>query len=173
MLFYLTSYLDGACDVGWPITSRPRVDSAGFTMVSPDKPISCCGEVTAWQYQAKNSKAFRAIVFSPVEGSDTKFRIVGINDIPAGAVNTPVTYTVPEDQRIFVIPGDVIGWSFGDASLAWNSGGSYRVPWKGGNLHASLKVDQVVDIQGVEKREYSIAAIVKKLCYGEVKYFHT
>ena len=132
-------------------------------MVSPDRPFLCNGQVTAWQYQAKKSNAFRAIVWRPVEGSATKFRIVGINDIPAGAVNTPVTYTVPVNQRITFKAGDVIGWSFGDASLAYNKGGGYRVRWLFGNLHASLQVNQVRNIQtGAEEREYSIAATVEE-----------
>ena len=130
-------------------------------MVSPERPFLCNDQVTVWQYQGKNSNAFRAVIWRPIDDSATQFRIVGINDIPAGPVNTPVTYTVPENQRITVNAGDVIGWSFGDSVLAYNPGGSYRVRWLGGNLHGSLQANQVRDINsGVGAREYSIAATV-------------
>ncbi|XP_072033325.1 uncharacterized protein [Amphiura filiformis] len=130
-------------------------------MVSPDKPFLCSGQVTKWTYQGESSASFRAIVFRPIEGSVTQFQIVGINDIPAGAVDTPVNYVVPEDERITVTYGDVIGWSFGGGVITYNLGGSYNVRWVGGYLHASLVVDQIVNINsGVEVREYSIEATV-------------
>ena len=130
-------------------------------MVSPDQQFLCNGQVTEWRYQGKTSYAFRAIVWRPVDDSDTQFRIVGINDIPVGAANTPVIYTVPESERITVRAGDVIGWSFGESVLTFNGGGHYRVRWVGGNLHGSLQVNEVRDINsGVEEREYSIAATV-------------
>ncbi|XP_072033322.1 uncharacterized protein [Amphiura filiformis] len=130
-------------------------------MVSPDKPFLCRGQVTRWTYQGKSSETFRAIVFRPVEGSVTQFQIVGINDIPAGAVDTPVNYVVPENDRITVTKGDVIGWSFGGGVITHNGGGSYNVRWVGGNLHASLVVNQIVDINdGMGVREYSIEATV-------------
>ena len=134
-------------------------------MVSPDQSFRCNGQVTEWQYQAKTSNGFRAIVWRPVDESATKFRIVGINDIPAGAVNTPVTYSVPLNQSIRVQFGDVIGWSFGAGVLTYNVGGGYRVRWVGGNLHGSLAVNQERVIGGgVQEREYSIAAVVDEDC---------
>ena len=151
---------DGACETGSPITSRQRVDDPNWTMVSPDQRFLCNGQVTAWQYLGQNSNAFRAIVWRPINTSATQFRIVGINNIPAGAVNTPVTYTIPENQRISVKAGDVIGWSFGDSVLPYNFGGANRVRYLKGNLNGSL-TNQVLDINfGVWEREYSIAATV-------------
>ena len=58
------------------------------------------------------SNGFQAIVFRPLDGGHTEYKIVGINDIPAGEINTPVTYNVSEGDRIKVQRGDVIGWSF-------------------------------------------------------------
>ena len=134
-------------------------------MVSPDNQFVCNGQVTEWRYQGKASSPFRALVWRPIDGYEgTRFRIVGINNIPAGAVNTPVTYTVPDSERITVRAGDVIGWSFGEAVLTYNhdSGGhNYRVRWKGGNLHDNLHANQVHNINtGSEVRAYSIAATV-------------
>ncbi|XP_072049004.1 uncharacterized protein [Amphiura filiformis] len=149
------------CKSGWPIVNRAGPDSPGWTMVSPDQQFLCSGTVTKWTFQGKRSKPWRAIVFRPTEGSVTEFQIVGINDIPAGAVNTPVDYTVPESERIPVKSGDVIGWSFGGGVITWNRGGSYKVRWVRGNLHAGLAVNQTVNIKaGVQLREYSIEATV-------------
>ena len=44
------------------------------------------------------------------------FDIIGINDIPAGGIEQVVTYQVPDNERINVQAGDVIGF-------AWNSPG--------------------------------------------------
>ncbi|XP_072017008.1 uncharacterized protein [Amphiura filiformis] len=149
------------CIVGWPIEDRGGPDSSGWTIVSPDQPFLCSGHVITWTYQGKFSGAFRAIVFRPTEGSVTEFQIVGINNIPAGAVNTPVTYTVPVNERIAVRAGDVIGWSFGDGVITYNNGGNYSVRWVSENLPASLEVNQIVDFNyGVKPREYSIEATV-------------
>ena len=144
-------------------------------MVSPDQKFLCNGQVTEWRYQAKASHGFLAIVWRPVDGSATKFRVVGINNIPAGPVNTLVTYPVPKNQRITVEAGDVIGWSFGAAVLTYNEGGGYRVRWLGRNLHGSLQVYQESDINAcVEKREYSIAATVGEvsISFMESNYFY-
>ena len=147
------------CSAGWPITNRAGPDSAGWTMVSPSQVITCDGLISEWKYQGKKSNPFRAIVWRPVAGSSTQFKIVGINDIPPGAINTEVTYQVPSDQRISVQAGDMIGWSFGDSVLTYNAGGGTLVRWVGGNLHAGLEANQIRNINGgSENREYSIRA---------------
>jgi len=128
-------------------------------MVSPGQEFACGGEVTKWIYQGKYSRPFRAIVFRPIAGSTTQFKIVGFNDIPAGAANTQVDYIVPEQERITAEAGDVIGWSFGDGVITYNGGGDYNVRWVGGHLHSGLEVDQVLNINaGNGLREYSIEA---------------
>ena len=134
-------------------------------MVSPDQKFPCDGLVTEWRYQAKRSSAFQAMVWRQIVGSDTQFQIVGINDIPAGAVNTTVTYTLPENESIIVRAGDVIGWSFGEAVLPFNGGGDYRVRWlKKTDQLGNLAVNQVHNItKGVKEREYSIAATFGEL----------
>ena len=150
---------------GWQVQNRGSLNSNSWIMVSPDQKFVCDGLVTEWRYQGKRASAFQAMVWRQIEGSATQFQIVGINDIPGGAVNTPVTYTVPEDERIIVRAGDVIGWSFGEAVLPYNEGGDYRVRWlqKTDQL-GNLTVNQVHDIiKGVTNREYSIAATVGEL----------
>ena len=154
------------CRTGWSIERRESVDSDdGWTMVSPDQQFLCNGQVTEWQYQGKKSNAFRAIVWRPVQGSATQFQIVGINDIPAGVVDTLVTYIVPENERITVKAGDVIGWSFSGSVLTQNTGGSFHVRYTAQSTHETLRVGESVTINGgVEYREYSIAAIVCNVC---------
>ena len=48
------------------------------------------------------------------------YDIIGINDIPAGDKDQLVTYNIPDDERINVLAGDVIGF-------AWNSPGPKHV----------------------------------------------
>ncbi|XP_072028883.1 E3 ubiquitin-protein ligase rnf213-alpha-like isoform X2 [Amphiura filiformis] len=147
--------------IGWAIQVRTDTDTDGLTMVSPEQKFLCSGQVTAWRFQCKASHRFRAIVWRQVTGSDTKFKVVGINDIPAADIGVPVTYQVPEDERISVQPGDVIGWSSGASVLTSNIGGGYLVRWLSGDLHNGLDRSQTHNINsGVQDREYSIEATI-------------
>ena len=102
-------------------------------------------------------------MWRPFNGSDILYEVVGINDIPAGPIDIPVTYVVPENERITVMPGDMIGWSFGPGVISYNGGGDYMIRKTKGNLHASLQVRQVHDLsQLAMHREYSIAASALK-----------
>ena len=149
------------CEAGWPIVNRYGPDNYGLTMVTSDKSL-CSGQVTTWTYQGKVSLPFRAVIFRPLTDSDTQFKVVGINHIPAGAANTPVIYSVPEADRITVQDGDVIGWTSGNAVITWNFGETTIVRWVGGNLHVGLAADQIIDINaGYQAREYSIRATVE------------
>ncbi len=148
------------CEAGWPVVSRHGPDVDGYTMVALDKRL-CSGQVTKWTYQGKHSSPFRAIIFRPVPDSVTIFKIVGINDIPAGNVNTPVVYRVPKADRITVKEGDMIGWSFGTGVLTYNRGGGSTIRYVGGNQHADLVANNTIDIDlGPKSREYSIKATV-------------
>ena len=132
-------------------------------MVSPDQQFYCHGQVTQWRYIGHTSKPFRAIVWRPVYDATTTtvFEIVGINDIPAGAINKPVTYNVPQSKHITVKPGDMIGWSYKASVLRYDLGGTHRVRWIGGNKYTGLEVNQPHNIsKNVEERAYSIQAIV-------------
>ena len=64
------------------------------------------------------SVPFRAMVLRNVAttGTDTLYDIIGINDIPAGEIDQILTYQVPDNERISVLAGDVLGF-------AWNSPG--------------------------------------------------
>ncbi len=149
--------------MGWPVAeNRPDLDSYGLTLVEPEKRIRCNGKVTIWTYQGKYLRPFRAIIFRPVEGSQTQFKIVGINDIPAGTPNHGlVYYSVPEANQISVKYGDVIGWSSGDSVLTFDTDANRwsTVRWLGGNMNTDLETDQILDFNsGNEKRVYSIEA---------------
>ena len=41
-----------------------------------------------------------------------QYTLIGINDIPSGAENTEVVFSVPETDQIYVKAGDFIGWSY-------------------------------------------------------------
>ena len=167
-------FADPSCVAGWPIQNRAAKDHNDWTVVSPDQQFSCYGKVTEWHYLGKTANGFRAIVWRPLNGSDILYEIVGINDIPAGPINTPVTHIVSQNEQIAVVPGDMIGWSCGPGVIAYNGGGDKMIRKTKGNLLASLGVGQVHDLSQLAlHREYSIAATVRRkgifllifLCY--------
>ena len=131
-------------------------------MVSPDQQINCNGILTEWRYQGQTSNPFRALIWRPIHFGSTSYRIVGVNDIPAGAVNIPISYTVPEDERIQVQTGDMIGWSHESAVLTYNQGGAHRVRWFSENVYSSLAQGQLFNIYHGEARQYSIQAIIEE-----------
>ena len=135
-------------------------------MVAPRKKFHCNGEVTMWRYQAPRtikSTGFQAIVFRPVDGSTTLFKVIGVNDIPAGEFNTPFSYMVPEGKRIRIEHGDVIGWSFQTAAITFDKSsgdpGSNLVRWAGNVYPAPLH--STIPFVGSGSCEYSIEATVQ------------
>ena len=163
-MLLISYFLTAACNlkVGWPIKTRSTTDTNGFTVVAPKQRFFCYGEVTAWRYQTEASNEFQAIVFRPLDAGHTQFQIIGINDISAGVINTPVKYNVPEGDRIKVQRGDVIGWSFEEGILSYDtissSGGSNLVRWIDRTQY-SLHDNITFDDYG--SREYSIEATVQ------------
>ena len=131
-------------------------------MIAPQKQFFCNGEVTMWRYQALSLNAFQAMVFRPVDGGHTQFRVVGVNNIPAGEiVDAPVSYNVSESDRIMVQRGDVIGWSFKVGVL------TYDIPSdsNGNNLVRYINKTQyllhdIITFDSYGSREYSIEATV-------------
>ena len=164
--------MHSTCNAGWPVVGRIEgPDNSGFTMVAPTKRL-CSGQLTMWTYQGKFASSFRAIVFRPVEGSQTKFKIVGMNDIPAAAANIPVVYSVPKADRIIVQEGEVIGWSFRDGFLTFDHEEKRsfvsEVRGVGGNLYANLTSGQILEMDRNRLfREYSIKATVKRQDQGK------
>ncbi len=139
-------------------------------MVAPTKRL-CSGPLTMWTYQITSSVPFRAIVFRRVESSQTQFKIIGINVIPAGAANIPVVYSVPKADRITVQEGDVIGWSFGDGFLTFDHEERYsfvsEIRSIGGNLYADLITGMILNMNRILYREYSIKATVERQDQGK------
>ena len=131
-------------------------------MVAPKQQFSCNGEITMWRYQATTSNGFQAIVFRPLNSNHTQYTVVGINNIPAGEINTPVTYNVPESDRIKVQRGDAIGWSYEVSVLTYDSmsdsDGSNLVRWIRGNQQS---LNGTITFDGDASLEYSIEATVQ------------
>ena len=156
-------------EVGWTVKNRSR---AGYlnvvqTWVTPME-FPCHGVVTNWRYWAQHSAPFKAMVLRKVNPSDTLHDIIGINNIPAGDTGQVVTYQVPDDERVVVQAGDVIGF-------AWNSPGPKHVVQGNSDdddvetlLFSALspddhEVNDRIDASGTvthQTRAYSIKAIV-------------
>ena len=150
------------CFSGWPIQNHPSSDDSGWTFVSPAKPITCDGEVAEWRYLAKRLHTFQAVIWRPVNGYPTKYKVVGINNIPKGsAIDQTTIYSVPLNERISVKAGDMIGWSYdgpnGVIAFTFNSKYAANVKIIYG---ASLDVNQTVDFNITQERHYSFEVTV-------------
>ena len=102
-------------EIGWTVKDRIHIGNAGAVQVwVTPLDFPCHGVVTHWRYWAKRSAPFRAMVLRNVDNGGTLYDIIGINEIPAGDINQEVTYQVPDNERVIVQAGDVIGFG-------WNS----------------------------------------------------
>ena len=113
-----------------------------------------------WHYQAKISYGFHAMVFRPLDSSHTRYKVVGINDIPAGEINKPVTYNVAEGDRIKVQRGDVIGWSTEVIPFAYMIDSDARNLIRWVNI-TQYSLHDIMLFDHDELREYSIGATVQ------------
>ena len=155
---------EATCSSGWPIVNHGIHDSSDWTFVSPSKYIQCNGFVVEWRYVAERLYPFKAVIWRKVEGFPSKFKVVGINEIPVGSVtNQEITYTVPENERISVKAGDVIGWSHGPALLSWILGGNHltQIQYVSRINQPTLEENQIVAFSHLEDRHYSIQVTVQ------------
>ena len=109
------------------------------------------------------------MVLRNVDNGGTLYDIIGINEIPAGDINQEVTYQVPDNERIIVQAGDVIGF-------AWNSpvpvhvnqgesddGDVILLKFFSKRPPDDLRVNDIIDASDTfshQTRSYSIKAIV-------------
>ena len=130
--------------------------------MSPAKPITCDGQVAEWSYLAKRLHPFQAVIWRSVNGSSSKYKVVGINNIPKGsAINQVINYHVPKNERVSVKVGDMIGFSFTGAGgvIAVTFDSKYAAEIKVIYLPL-LNVNQIVDFMITQKRHYSIGVTV-------------
>ena len=167
LYFYNYIFLTAACNfkVGWAIKARELNAADGYTMVAPKQQFFCNGELTTWHYQATTLNGFKAIVLRPLDGSRIRFKVVGINDIPAAAekMGTSISHNVPEGNRIRVERGDVIGWSFDVGVIPYdfmsdNDESINLIRWIDKNQFA---LHDIITFDGYGSREYSIEANVQ------------
>ena len=83
----------------------------GYIMLVTEHQITCSGQINTWKYWAESPGTFKAMVVRPDAGSDdTKWTIVGVNDITVASMmtNQKSTFTVPITDRISAQVNDVI-----------------------------------------------------------------
>ena len=134
-----------------------------WTFVSPAKNITCNGEVIEWRYLLNVLRPFQAVIWRPIEAFPSKFKVVGINDIPKGTViNEEIIYSVPKKERISVKEGDMIGWS-GYQVMAFNLDSVHdaQIKYIGVIGHPTLEVNLTVEFDATDDRAYSIEAKVQ------------
>ena len=173
------TFSTGSCsnsDFGWTVKDRNHAGTitAVQTWVTPIE-FPCYGVVTHWNYWPGRSAPFRAMVLRNVDNGGNLYDIIGINDIPAGDIERVVTYQVPNEERINVLAGDVIGF-------AWNSPVPKHVNVGNTNdddvlqlkyfnkrapndLNVGDRID-ASDFFHIKKRAYSIQATVSGIVLG-------
>ncbi|XP_072026283.1 uncharacterized protein [Amphiura filiformis] len=155
-------------EVGWTVKHRQRsgLTNNVQTFVTPIQ-FPCHGVVTQWRYWAGRSAPFKAMILRNVTADWTDFNIIGINNIPAGEIEQVVTYHVPDNERIVVEKGDVIGF-------AWNSPVPRAVLERDNENEDVMTImrdrsavpddlqvnDRLIVDEDDEKRAYSIHAVV-------------
>ena len=92
--------------------NSPWVNGGYIMLVTElEHQITCSGQIDAWDYWAKSPGSFKAMVVRPDAGKDdTKWTIVGVNDITVTSIltNQKSTFAVPISDRITAQVNDVI-----------------------------------------------------------------
>ena len=166
--FFSISEVCKESEVGWKVKNRPHNGdkNAVQTWITSEK-FTCKGVVSQWRYWTGRSVAFRAMVLRQHPFEDQKYDIVGINDIPAGATEQMVAYEVPEEKRILVREGDVIGFAWNQPTLKHavrgvdaNAGDASQM-WLIQNANPySLKTYSRLTVSRSTSRAYAIKAII-------------
>ena len=103
--------------------SDPGTYTGGQTFITPIE-FTSDGVISAWRFWAGRSESFTAIVLRKNPSDETLFDIVGMNTIPASPAERLVTYPVPENERIAVQTGDVIGFGWEGLPVVEHDGSS-------------------------------------------------
>ena len=124
--------------------------------------FKCHGVVTQWRYWPARSVPFKAMVLRKVHGSDdTKYNIVGINAIPDGAIDQSLIYQVPDNERISVQIGDVIGFAWNSPAVKYSKNPDAEDVYMIKNIPmTNLKVNDTLVPYKNRTRAYSIQAVI-------------
>ncbi|XP_065931855.1 collagen alpha-3(VI) chain isoform X2 [Magallana gigas] len=85
-----------------------------YLLNDSDTAVSCCGRISEWEVDHHTSGFVEFMVWRPIIGG--KYKLVGMNSFllnDAGTTNV----TVLQEERIAVLPGDVIGWRCAEENL--------------------------------------------------------
>ncbi|XP_072044940.1 uncharacterized protein [Amphiura filiformis] len=155
---------------GWSTLDRSGgqtrvLDTNDWTFVIPGKETPCDGVITHWNFWAKRSEPFRAIVWRRVANEDDQFKIVGINNIPASLPGQEIHHTVDINEHIYTKEGDVLGFAFKRPLLAYQSGSSdsAAVRWFRNTDPYEMVSGEVYSFDGTDNRAYLLQAIIRPI----------
>ena len=151
---------DVLCEAGLRIPYGGASTHTGVYMaLVPDLEFDCDGMITEWEYDAKVTESFSAIVFR--HETSQNFSIVGINVIPPAFGH--IVYRVPESERVFVTNGDFIGWYTHDGTVLGFSSTASSVVYYDNSWDKSIAPGDLVETQTFDSqnRMYSIKAMVE------------
>lgn len=78
-----------------------------YLLNDSDTAVSCCGRILEWEVEHSTSGFVEFMVWRPLIGG--KYKLVGMNSFLLNEAGT-TNVTVLQEERIAVLPGDVIGW---------------------------------------------------------------
>eukprot|EP00105_Crassostrea_gigas_P042570 XP_019926718.1 PREDICTED: uncharacterized protein LOC109619908 [Crassostrea gigas] len=128
------------------------------TFLLSNYPINCCGYISQWETDARNTGDLYAQFWRSVEGN---WVLVGENrlTVPATGSNTfPITLS----ERIAVEANDVIGFKSPGSTIPnakEKNGGSFTVMYKDGST-ASIGDTEAFSDYGVDNTEFAIISTV-------------
>ena len=106
--------------VGWELKThrqkRTEFDRYRHVFVS-NKQIQHIGVVTEWTYMSTTTNPFKGIIWR--HRHNHYYEVVGVNDIPGGPSDENITYNVPEEDRIDVKTGDLLGFAYITGGVFW------------------------------------------------------
>lgn len=85
-----------------------------YLLNDSDTAVSCCGRISEWEVEHSTSGFVEFMVWRPLIGG--KYKLVGMNSFLLNEAGT-TNVTVLQEERLAVLPGDVIGWRCADENL--------------------------------------------------------
>ncbi|XP_071949658.1 uncharacterized protein [Antedon mediterranea] len=79
--------------------------------------IKCPGTITGWRYMAKVTTDIIGLVYRAVDADNNVYEIIGKTLLPEGEPDVVVEFPLAHSDRIDVLPGDKIGFSYTTGQL--------------------------------------------------------
>ena len=96
-------------DSSLPLQTDSSVGS-GYILIDPVNYVHCCGQIAMWHYVPVKIGNITFSVWRKIDIN--RYKVVGTNTVVVKDtdVSNQTTHNVPENERILINTGDIIGW---------------------------------------------------------------